>query len=343
MFNKVLGKNPSGKDLEHIRQSPNYSRGVFHNQSPTEVMIKEASLTRMLSDFATKPKSTKPPRPIPSVKTDLKALRSENPVVVWFGHSSYLIKYKGVSILVDPVFSGSASPVPAFARSFPGSDVYKPDDFPEVDVMILTHDHYDHLDYKTIRSFAGRVDHFYVSLGLESHLIYWGVDPSRITSFDWWDTHITAQGFQLTATPARHFSGRSFARFKTLWSSFVLKMDEHLIFLGGDSGYDSHFWEIGERFGPFDLVILESGQYNKQWPYIHLMPEETVKAAHDLKAKLLLPVHWGKFSLAFHDWDEPVKKVIHAAEKSNMNVATPRIGEPLILGENPPQDRWWEF
>ncbi len=343
MIGKVLGKNPSGEDLEKIKRSANFRNGIFQNLSATEITLKEASFFKMLANFLNKPESSSPPKTLPSVKTDLKSLPSEKPVLVWFGHSSYLIKYKGINILVDPIFSGSASPVSGFAKSFPGSDIYSPDDFPEIDIMILTHDHYDHLDYPTIQAFSKIVKHYYVSLGLESHLKYWGIGADRITSFDWWDSAVTPEGFKLTAAPARHFSGRSFVRNKTLWSSFILKMDEYSIFIGGDSGYDTHFKSIGEEFGPFDMALLESGQYNPLWPYIHLMPEETVSAAVDLKAKLLLPVHWGKFALSFHNWDEPVERVLAAAKKQNLHVATPMIGEPVIIGESCPETRWWNL
>lgn len=343
MFSKVLGRNPSGKDLERIKASPNYYDGAFQNQSPTEITLKEASFFKMMRDFLNKPASARPKKEIMSIKTDLRALSSQKPAIVWFGHSSYFIKYNDICILIDPVLTGSASPVSGFAKSFPGSDIYSASDFPQIDMMILTHDHYDHLDYKTILELSHKVKHFYVSLGLESHLKYWGVSADRIISFDWWDSATTKEGFQLTSAPGRHFSGRTFVRNKTLWGSFILRMDEYSIFIGGDSGYDTHFKEVGERFGPFDIAFLESGQYNKLWPYIHLVPEEAVSAAKDLKAKLLMPVHWGKFALAFHDWDEPIIRVKKEARVQEINVATPLIGEAFHLGEAYPEKEWWKF
>ncbi len=342
MFSRVLGRNPTGSDLERMRASPNYYEGAFHNMSPTEITLKEASFFKMMRDFLNKPAGASPKKVIPSLKTDLKLLSSEKPAIVWFGHSSYFIKYNEVNILVDPVLSGNASPVSVFAKSFSGSDIYSASDFPDIDIMILTHDHYDHLDYKTIRAFSGKVKHFYVTLGVESHLKYWGVDAEKITSFDWWDTVTMKNQFQLASAPGRHFSGRSFVRNKTLWGSFILRMDQYSIFIGGDSGYDTHFKEIGDKFGPFDIVFLESGQYNKLWPYIHLSPEEAVTAARDLKAKLLFPVHWGKFALAFHDWDEPITRVIKESRLQGINVAIPVIGEAFYLGEAYPHKEWWK-
>ena len=207
--------------------------------------------------------------------------------------------------------------------------------------MVLTHDHYDHLDYKTVRKLRSRVKQVYCSLGVSSHLVYWGFDAKKITELDWWDTTKIDSNIELIAAPARHFSGRGLKRGRTFWSSFILRSKNYSIYLGGDSGYDSHFKLIGEKFGPFDLAILESGQYNAWWPLIHMMPEETVQAAIDLKAKLLLPVHWGKFMLGMHPWDEPVKRVLAKAKELVVNVTTPRIGEPLILGGDYPREEWW--
>ena len=345
----VFGKAPSGGRLQRIQGSPNYKKGVFQNQAPTPVTVEGASIFKMLGEYRNRPKDTAPDRPLPSVHTDLKALPSDHPVIVWFGHSSYLIKVKGFHILVDPVFSGNASPVSFFAKAFPGSDVYGVEDMPDIDLVLLTHDHYDHLDYKTIGQLIPKAKHFYTSLGVGSHLEYWGIDPSAITELDWWE-EVSIDGtdrgiegaLSLTATPARHFSGRGIKRGGSLWSSFVLKIDGYRLFLGGDSGYEQHFAAIGDRFGPFDIAILECGQYGKNWPYIHMLPEQTVAAAIDLRAKYLLPVHWAKFTLALHPWDEPIRRVTAAAAKKGLSVTTPRIGEPVILDREYPDGKWWE-
>ncbi|HMH23922.1 MAG TPA: MBL fold metallo-hydrolase [Puia sp.] len=360
----AFGKNPSGDRFRKILHSSNYRDGAFQNPVPTEVTLKGVSIFKMLREYRNKPKDTKPPGPVPSVRSDLFSLPSEGAFIVWFGHSSYLLKINGVHILVDPVFSGNASPVSFFGKSFPGSDVYGIKDLPDPDLLILTHDHYDHLDYKTVKAISGRTRHIYTSLGVGSHLEYWGINPEKITELDWWETaditqsvHRTtgladhgqasaasksATGAVLTATPARHFSGRLFRRGQTLWSSFVLKMAGYSIFLGGDSGYGPHFKTIGDRFGPFDIAILECGQYGKNWPYIHMMPEQTVTAAEDLGAKALLPVHWGKFVLALHPWDEPVRRVTSAAADKGLPLATPMIGQPVRIGGDYPRAAWWE-
>jgi L-ascorbate metabolism protein UlaG (beta-lactamase superfamily) len=338
----VFGKNPSGKRLKKVQASVHYLNGSFHNPVATEVTLKSASFSKMLLEYWNRPADTAPPRPLPSVHTDLRSLSSDSPTIVWFGHSSYLLRIKGFTILVDPVFCGHASPFSFFANAFPGTDVYGVEEMPEIDMLILTHDHYDHLDYRTIRQLRLKVKQFYVSLGVGSHLEYWGVNPKLITELDWWESKDIAPAISLTATPARHFSGRGFKRAKTLWSSFVLKIFGYSIFLGGDSGYEQHFKMIGEQYGPFDIAILESGQYGKNWPYIHMLPEQTVEAAKDLNAKVLLPVHWGKFTLSLHPWDEPIRRVVAAATASGVTIATPMIGEPVILGGTYPQAPWWE-
>jgi L-ascorbate metabolism protein UlaG (beta-lactamase superfamily) len=217
------------------------------------------------------------------------------------------------------------------------------EDFPDsLDVVIITHDHYDHLDYNTIQKLHPRVKQFYTSLGVGSHLEYWGVDAGKITEFDWWDAKTFESGFEIIATPARHFSGRGSKRNQTLWSSFVLKTDSTSIYIGGDSGYDSAFTTIGDKYGPFDLALLENGQYNTLWPNIHMMPEEVAQAALDLKANVFMPVHWSKFTLALHRWKDPIERTTKAAERLGVTVTTPMIGEPVLLGSELPNRKWWE-
>ncbi|MDP4151256.1 MAG: MBL fold metallo-hydrolase [Bacteroidota bacterium] len=338
----VLGKVPAGKRLERVKRSPHYAGGSFRNLMPTELIVKGVSYLNMMRDYRNRPAGTTPPGPLPFVCTDLFSLPADRPSVVWFGHSSYLMKVEGVHILVDPVFGGNASPLSFFARSFPGTDVYTPDEFPVIDALIITHDHYDHLDYRSIRQFAPKIRHVYTSLGVGAHLEYWGIDPSGITELDWDDGARIADDLFLTAKPARHFSGRTFKRNQTLWSSFVLRAGPWSFFLGGDSGYGDHFQTIGEQCGPFDLAILECGQYGKNWPQIHMFPDQTLLAASALRAKTLLPVHWGKFSLSLHDWDEPIRTLVAAAADKGVDITTPMIGEPLIIGHEIPRTKWWE-
>lgn len=338
----IYGKLPKGERLKKIKASPNYKNGSFLNLSKTNAMAEDASFFKTMREFLNKPKQVKPPVILPSVKTNLKQLTHQKPIVVWFGHSSYFIRLNGMNILVDPVFSGNAAPVSFMVKAFKGSDAYDVEDFPKIDILILTHDHYDHLDYKTLLKLKNKVKKIVCSLGVGSHLEHWGLDAKHIHEMDWWDT-THHEELQITATPGRHFSGRGVKRGQSLWSSFILKTNEYNLFLGGDSGYDSHFKAIGDKHGPFDLAILESGQYNKSWPHIHMMPEETVQASIDLKAKMLLPVHWGKFSLAMHAWDEPVERVLARARELEVNVVTPMIGEVLQITEPNSTTAWWRF
>ncbi len=339
---KSLGKNPSGKRLERIKQSPNYKNNAFQNLSHTDQLSKDTSYAKIMKDSMKKSKRVEPTEGLPFVKTDLENIHSEEPVIVWFGHSSYLLKINGKTILVDPVFSGNASPFSFMIKAFKGADEYKAEHMPQIDLLLLTHDHYDHLDYKTLKLLRSKIKQIYCPLGVGSHLEHWGFEESRITELDWWETISFANDIEITAAPARHYTGRTMVRSKMLWASYVLKTKTHSIYLGGDSGYDSHFKMIGEQYGPFDIALLESGQYNTSWPNIHMMPEETVQASIDLKANILFPIHWAKFALAMHDWDEPIKRVLLKAEELSVKVTTPMIGEPFIIGKYHETKFWWE-
>jgi len=340
---KVIGKLPSGKSRDLIQQSPNYKNGVFQNQSPTGLKAHDTSYWQMMKEYLKKHPHTAPPKPLPFVKTDLSILDVQQPVIVWFGHSSYLVKVEGKTFLIDPVFGGNAAPLPGMVKAFPGSNEYKAEDMPHIDYLIITHDHYDHLDYDTIKKLKDKIGHVYCALGVSNHLQYWGIDESKITEMDWWDQHLLSDTMQITAAPARHFSGRTLKRAQSLWCSYVLQAGVYTFYLGGDSGYDAHFKTIGERFGSFDLAILEAGQYNTFWPAIHMMPEETVQAAIDLHAKSLLPVHWAKFKLGMHPWNEPIKRVLQKAWELNLPVFTPQIGEPLQIVGTSNRTVWWEM
>jgi L-ascorbate metabolism protein UlaG (beta-lactamase superfamily) len=338
---KILGSSPAGARLSRIQQSPNYYNASFQNLTPTEVMLKSASMVKMMKDFINKPADNAPSSPLPSIKTNLLSLDDDKPVIVWFGHSSYFIQCRGLRILVDPVFSNNASPVSFFAKAFAGTNVYSADEFPSLDIILITHDHYDHLDYTSIKQLANKTTMFITSLGVGAHLASWGIDECKIVELDWWEQTIIKKEVELTATPARHFSGRVFKRGQTLWSSFVLQLYGHNIFIGADSGYDQHFKTIAAKFGRFDIAILETGQYGVNWPLIHTTPEEAVQVATDLQASVILPVHWGKFALALHPWSEPIERVLAAAQNTHLTITTPIIGEPVIVNHTYPSSRWW--
>jgi L-ascorbate metabolism protein UlaG (beta-lactamase superfamily) len=337
---ETFGKRSTGERLKRIEHSVNYKEGSFQNIEPTPMLV-NTSWFKLIKDLFNKPKNVSPAQHLPNVKTDLKQLPADKPVVIWFGHSSYLISYNGFTILVDPVFSGSASPFSFMVKAFKGANDFTVADLPAIDVLLLTHDHYDHLDHRTIKKLNSKTKQIITSLGVGSHLEYWGIPKEKITELDWWDTATINTDVTFTAAPARHFSGRGLTRGKTFWSSFILNLFGYRLFLGGDSGYDKQFELIGKKFGSFDLAILETGQYNVSWPFIHMMPEQAVQAAKDLNAKVLLPVHWSKFALAYHPWNEPPERVTVAAKDLHQQVVIPMIGQPYIIGEAFEQQAWW--
>jgi L-ascorbate metabolism protein UlaG (beta-lactamase superfamily) len=343
MQQKSFGKLPSGTRLEKIQTSPNYQNGRFENLVETPLMAQGSSYWKMLTKFVRKGVDRAPVNPLPFVKTDLISTLPEQTRIVWFGHSSYLISTAGKHILVDPLFSRRASPVQfAGMKSYEGTNAYSTADMPPIDLLIISHDHYDHLDYGSIVALQSKVKLFCTPLGVGQHLIHWGVDPGKVIELDWWETDHSLPGFEVIATPARHFSGRGFSNNKTLWASFVLKTKDSRIFVGGDSGYDDSFKAIGEKLGPFDIAMLECGQYDVQWPYIHMMPEQVAQASLDLKARVLMPVHWAKFSLALHPWKEPIERLTRRAAVMGITVTTPLIGEPVVLNSEYPSSRWWQ-
>jgi L-ascorbate metabolism protein UlaG (beta-lactamase superfamily) len=337
----VFGAQPEGERLKRLSRSPHYINGQFQNIEFTPQLTEGGTYAGILFDFLFRRSQSRAPRFLKTHKTDLLSLDPMKDVLVWFGHSSYFLQLDGKKFLIDPVLSGNASPVSFTTKSFKGSDIYSVEELPEIDYLLLTHDHYDHLDHLTIVELRTKVGRVITGLGVGAHLEEWGYDPAIISEKDWNESVDLANGFQLNTTTARHFSGRQFKRNNTLWLSFVLTTPHYKIFIGGDSGYGEHFKKIGDLYGPFDLAILENGQYNKHWKHIHLMPEEVIKAAMDLKAKNILPVHWSKFALALHDWDEPITRVTAEAEKNQVSLLTPMIGEAVDLGKMDSKVPWW--
>ncbi len=343
MSQSRFGKVPFGERLARMERSPNYRDGVFHNQLPTPMMKEGVTYPSVLRDFLfNRSDRQTPPSALPSQKIDLSALDPKENVFVWFGHSSFFMQIDGKKILVDPVLSGNASPVSFTNKSYPGSDAYAPGDMPAIDLLLITHDHWDHLDYETLTQLRPRVKRIVTGLGVGAHLEEWGFDPGIIAEKDWNESVDLSGGFRVDVTTARHFSGRSFTRNKTLWVSFVLHTPSKRIFISGDGGYGPHFAEIGKKFGPFDLAIIECGQYNEAWKYIHMNPEETVRAAREVQAKAFVPVHWGKFTLAFHAWDESIIRVTEESRRLGVPVLHPMIGAKMPLTDTVTTGRWWE-
>lgn len=318
-----------------------YKNGKFLNLENTPQLSKDASYYKIFKQGIAKPNEARPARQIPNVTTNLKNINAAKPSFVWFGHSSYLLTCKDFNLLVDPVFSGSASPFSFMIKAFKGADLYKAEDMPNIDVYLQTHNHYDHLDKETVIGLTGQTLSYVVAKNMADDLKKWDVPVKKITELEWGEEVLVSKEVKITATPARHFSGRGLKRDTSLWNSYVLEFYGMKIFVGGDSGYGEHFAHIGEVFGPFDVVILECGQYGNYWPYIHMQPEETLKAAEDLKAEVLIPVHWGKFTLSSHTWTEPVERLLKAGEQSGVKIITPKIGQKVILKTDFPKEQWW--
>ena len=340
---QMFGKTPGGKRLEVIKNSPNFENGKFKNLSHTPDLTEGVSYYAVMKEFIfEKSKRGKPAAVLPSIKTNLLTLKPGQDVLVWFGHSSYFMQLDGKTVLVDPVFSGSASPIKGTTNSFKGSDIYTADDLPAIDYLFITHDHWDHLDYQTIKQLQPRIGKIICGLGTGEHFERWNFKADQVIEKDWGNEIILTAGFKVNVTPGRHFSGRGFKRNTALWVSFVFTTPSMKIFIGGDSGYDTHFAAIGKTYGPFDLAILECGQYDKSWKYIHMMPEEIIQATQDLQAKYLMPVHWGKFKLGNHAWDDPVIRVAALAKLNNQPLVTPMIGEAVNLKNLTGFTNWWE-
>ncbi|MCM3869624.1 MAG: MBL fold metallo-hydrolase [Pyrinomonadaceae bacterium] len=339
-----FGKLPEGARLDKIKRSPNYSGDGFQNLIPTPVLAGDRSFVSVgIGYLFSKKDRPVPPTPIPSVKTDLQALDRNRDVFVWLGHSSYFIQLGGSRILFDPVFSGSAGPVPYLTKAFDGTNPYTADDLPEIDYLVITHDHWDHLDYATVTALRARTKTVVCGLGVGAHLERWGYDKEKIHEADWYSVLEAGDGFAIHLLPARHYSGRLLTRNKTLWVGYAITTTRRKIFVSGDSGYGPHFPEIGRRFGGFDLVALDTGQYDELWPHIHMTPEEAAQAALDLQADALLPGHVGKFSLARHSWDDPFRRITAASEGRSYRLLTPMIGLPILVDDQQQRfSRWWE-
>ncbi|MFZ1693659.1 MAG: MBL fold metallo-hydrolase [Flavobacteriales bacterium] len=343
-FAPRIGTNPEGARLERIKASPNQVDGKFQNVVETNMDMPFGTMLGVLWEFVKGGSGREPKDTIPVVDFDAAAwaaVPDSAIAVCWFGHSSLLMKVDGVTFLTDPVFGERASTF-SFAgpKRFNYMQHMRVDLLPQVDVVLLSHDHYDHLDHEAILQLKDK--RFIAPLGVGAHLEFWGVPAESITEKDWWES-VELGSVKLTLAPSRHFSGRGTTnRFSTLWGSWVLEGRTKRVYFGADSGYSPSFKEVGERFGPFDLALLECGAYNERWSNIHMMPEETAQAAADVKAKVLMPIHWGKFSLAMHAWKEPIERVSAKAAQLGIPLLTPRIGRIVNGPDMKLSERWWD-
>ena len=344
-FAPQIGGVPSGETLERMKAAENFRFGKFQNAVPTKMNMKSGKMLKVMWEFMRGDDAREPKETINVTKfekSNFEKLDISQIFLSWFGHSTVLIRVDGKTFLIDPVFSERASMFSFMGpKKFPYTDYMSPGQLPEVDAVLISHDHYDHLDYKVIRELRDKVNRFYVPLSVGAHLEKWGIAKDNITELNWWESADLGE-IKLVFTPARHFSGRGLNnRFSTLWGSWIIKGADQSIFFGGDSGYFPGFKEIGERFGPFDLTFLECGAYNENWSDIHMMPEETVQAHIDLKGKYLMPIHWGKFNLSLHPWKEPVERALIKGNELGVKIITPHIGSIVIIDDNIKTSPWW--
>ena len=338
----AFGAAASGKDREDYKsRADNFDGERFSNEHEFHMMEK---VPDNAADGVISSKGTKPEEILKAATPDFKKIRSaEDVTVTWFGHSTLFIQMHGMNILIDPIFSERSSPV-GFAGNKRFSELpAQIQELPEIDIMVLSHDHYDHLDYQTICKLDQKVKQYVVPLGVENSLERWHVAEDKITNMAWWE-EIQINGLTIGCTPARHYSGRSVNdRFKSLWASWVFIDENHKLYESGDTGFDAHFKEIQEKYGDFDFVLMDGAQYNLRWPSVHMNPEESYKAMQILGAEYAMPIHWGTFRLANHPWDDSVQRIVKAAEGGDITIVTPRIGETVDIGNlSDYQGRWYE-
>ncbi len=346
-FSPQFGGSVSNEQQKRYASTGHYAAGIFTNDEEIVMEINCHSITAMLKEMMSPDPNVAPPRNIEVEKIDPQTLIDHPDTltrITWLGHSSFLIETAGKKVLLDPVFGQYAAPHhwlgrARFNREMPITIA----ELSDIDVVIISHDHYDHLDYPSIDELKDKVGRFFVPLGVGNHLRRWNISEDRISELDWWQEE-SYEDLKIVLTPSRHMSGRGLTdQSATLWDSWIIQNSYTNIYFSGDGGYGKHFKEIGEKYGPFDVGLMECGQYNKLWKDVHLMPEETVLAADDVRAKFIVPIHWGSFALATHSWTDPVERVTKAAQQMNIPLATPRIGEPIELTDSVSVEPnpWW--
>jgi len=341
----VFGSPMTPAQQQPYTSSNNFVGTQFVNQIETSTDQSFGFMAGALWDYITA-EDLAPERNIDVVKADPSQLNNANKKtqLMWFGHSTFLLQTANQNLLFDPIFSDVAAPHPALgSKRYSNELPIEPENLPTIDAVIISHDHYDHLDYPSIMRLDAKVKHYYVPLGVGQHLLHWGIAPERISEMDWWQAN-DLNGIKLTLTPARHFSGRRLGNSNsTLWGGWMVEAPDHRVFFSGDSGYGPHFKEIGQRFGPIDIALLDTGQYNFRWQSIHMLPKQSLQAAQDLDARIMMPVHWGAFTLSLHAWDEPAEQTTLLAQQQGQAIVIPRIGELMqLLNEPIARDAWWQ-
>ena len=335
-----LSKNFNPEISEFVNRKPNIIKDMGKGHGFWSDPMKRIRHNFFFNNNQTTPDSTLPENSSPVPITFRES--NNNIKFIWLGHSSILLSINNKIILIDPVFSSYASPVPGIVGRFQ-PPVLKLSEIPKIDFILISHDHYDHLDMKTIKFFREKDIRFIVPLGVSPHLQRWGVPKIKISEFDWWQ-EFKIGGLMFICTPAQHFSGRMgpYKDNKSLWASWVVKSSTKSFYFSGDSGYDTHYKDIGSMHGPFDLVFMDSGQYNVRWKAVHNMPNEVIKGFQDLRGRNLVPIHWGMFSLSLHNWYDPITESYNRAKEKGLSIMTPKLGELVELNKKNIFEKWWE-
>ncbi|MBT8196021.1 MAG: MBL fold metallo-hydrolase [Bacteroidia bacterium] len=346
-FSEQFGGTASEMRAKEYKSSPQYVNGKFQNSGAFNMEMDCHSIKKMMREMFNPHPNLSPSQNISVIKIDSMELATFPDTltrVTWFGHSTILLEIDGKRILFDPVFGQYASPHPWLGRQRYNEEMpINIESLPFIDAVIISHDHYDHLDYESIAKLKSITKQFYVPLAVGNHLASWGISWDNIHEMDWWDEN-TLDELQIICAPSKHMSGRGMNdQFATLWGSWIIKGSEHSVYFSGDGGYGDRFNKIGEKYGPFDIGLLECGQYNELWADVHMTPEETVQAGRDIGAELILPIHWGSFSLATHSWTDPIDRVTANANEMGVPISTPQIGESIILGNADfAKTEWWK-
>ncbi len=345
-FIKQFGGSITPTLKERYSQSKNWKEGKFLNLQETTMDISLRTIPGLLKKQFTNRKERTPELNLPTQPFALQDFlaASDSVKIIWYGHSALLLRIQGKTIFIDPMLGSNAAPVAPFAvKRFSANSLQTLHELPDIDLMLISHDHYDHLDYESIQILQSKTRQYYVALGVSRHLKSWGIDSHKIEEFDWWDQR-SFEDIRITFTPTRHFSGRGLTdRSKSLWGGWAIGGQMEHLYFSGDSGYGGHFKEVGKELGPFDLGFMECGQYNELWHQIHMYPEETVQAALDAGVQKSLPVHWGAFALSLHPWKDPIERFAAEAARFNHSFISPQIGELIHSNQAPENSYWWQL
>ena len=337
-----FGTNPTKGQKKTYAKFSNYNNGEFQNLE--EFVLKTGDMP--MSEFFNSDSDRKPNKDLIHESLDLESfVNVENNKIKfsWIGHSAFILNIGGNILLLDPMFGQYAAPLPVPSLKRYSSEIaFNIEDIDSIDAVIFSHDHYDHLDYATVKKIKNKVKLFFVPYGLGNHLKEWGVKVEAIIELNW-DEGKIFNDIEFICLPARHFSGRGpLNRNSTLWCSWAIKSEYGNIYFSGDSGYGNHFKTIGEMHGPFDLSLIDCGQYNPAWKYSHMIPEEAVRASKDLVSDFFMPIHWGAFTLSTHPWEEPVNRALNHAKKTNQNIVAPKLGQIIFLDDLDNNNiDWW--